>query len=304
MTADSLQSPLTKGRTSLAQEGREVEVEGQRARGKMFHLLAPSCMDYSSLMTFPQWSDAHRLLSFYQEWLDDLFPKAKFIDALAMVEKAGHNKTLRNLRVDWINEGRPKATVVEDGGDAEPDTEQQDAPKQAERVVPTFEASGRPRTPELDDLFGGDNIYNATPQAETRKSDGGEPDEDELDALMAMEDAGDAPAKTSSGGYQSIFGDGKPKAPEPPPADDDDDDLDALMAEAEAEKTSDQKVVPAAPKTRADDEDDLDALMAEEEAHTAAEERTIPVGSKAASKEKMPDFDDEEEAMAEMDELW
>lgn len=224
-------------------------------------------------------------MSFYQEWLDDLFPKAKFLDALAMVEKAGHNKAMQKLRVDWIDEGRPKSTVVADGGDDdEPTGEHQEpeeapAPRQAERIAPIFEktASGaRPSTPPVDDDLFGDDIYGATPigarktgrPAET----GGEPDQDELDALMAeMDQEPSAPSRPTGGAVKSIFGDGKPKAAERPrPAEPDDDDLDALMAEAEAEQVPTRPAQANAP----------------------------------SSKAARTDFDDEEEAMAEMDGLW
>ncbi|KAG8161192.1 hypothetical protein KVR01_009456 [Diaporthe batatas] len=229
-----------------------------------------------------EWSDASRLLSFYQEWLDDLFPKAKFLDALAMVEKAGHHKAMQKMRVDWIDEGRPKSTVVADGGDDdEPTGDQQQpeeapAPRQADRIAPIFEktASGaRPSTPPADDLFG-DDIYGATPigaSKNSRPSDTrGEPDQDELDALMAeMDQEPSIPSRPTGGPVKSIFGDGKPKATERPrPAEPDDDDLDALMAEAEAEQG------PTRPAQ-------------------------VP-----SSKAPPADFDDEEEAMAEMDGLW
>ncbi|GJC97019.1 chromosome segregation in meiosis protein 3 [Colletotrichum higginsianum] len=61
-----------------------------------------------------EFSDAARLLTFYQLWLDDLFPKAKFLDALAMVEKAGHKKQIALKRMDWINEGKPKPWKVKE----------------------------------------------------------------------------------------------------------------------------------------------------------------------------------------------
>lgn len=231
-----------------------------------------------------QWGDASRLLSFYQEWLDDLFPKAKFLDALAMVEKAGHNKMMQKMRVDWINEGRPKSSVVADGGDDdEPAGEQQEpeeppALRHADRIAPIFEktANGaRPSTPPQEDLFG-DDIYGATPIGAGKNSraaeTGGEPDQDELDALMAeMEQEPSAPARPAPGATKSIFGDGKSKPAERPrPAEPDDDDLDALMAEAEADQGHKR-----------------------------------PAGADAPSSRAAPaDFNDDEEAMAEMDGLW
>lgn len=201
-----------------------------------------------------------------------------------MVEKAGHNKMMQKMRVDWINEGRPKSTVTADGGDDdEPAGDQQEepeapAPRQADRIAPIFErtASGaRPSTPPVDDLFG-DDIYGATPIGARKNGraaeTGGEPDQDELDALMAeMEQAPSVSARPSGGATKSIFGDGKPKpAEKPKPTEPDDDDLDALMAEAEAEQG------PA----------------------------RAPVAHASNSKAAPPDFNEEEEAMAEMDGLW
>lgn len=245
-----------------------------------------------------------------------------------MVEKAGHNKQLQRMRVDWINEGKPRASVVDDGADVqatEDDQQNGDAPpRQSERIAPIFDktASGRPKTPDLDDLFGEDDVYRATP-VDTRKTGatetGGEPDDDELDALMAETEAsGPArPTKPSSGVYQSIFGGGKPRAAVPPTrVEEEDDDMDALLAEAEAEQSSRQKPAAVvtkrtetAPKAQApgatardgdEDEDDLDALMAEAEAQNAPAK---PSGT-AAAKQTEAGFEDEEEAMAEMDGLW
>lgn len=58
-----------------------------------------------------QFSDAARLLNFYQLWLDDLFPRAKFADGLSMIEKLGHSKRLQTMRRAWIDEERPNAST-------------------------------------------------------------------------------------------------------------------------------------------------------------------------------------------------
>ncbi|KAJ5225145.1 hypothetical protein N7468_006370 [Penicillium chermesinum] len=55
-----------------------------------------------------EFSDAARLLNFYQLWLDDLFPRAKFADGLAMVEKLGHTKRIQTMRREWIDEEKRK----------------------------------------------------------------------------------------------------------------------------------------------------------------------------------------------------
>lgn len=57
-----------------------------------------------------QFSDAARLLNFYQLWLDDLFPRAKFADGLSMIEKLGHSKRLQTMRRTWIDEEKPGVT--------------------------------------------------------------------------------------------------------------------------------------------------------------------------------------------------
>jgi len=48
------------------------------------------------------------LLNFYQLWLDDLFPRAKFADGLAMIERLGHSKRIQVMRREWIDEEKRK----------------------------------------------------------------------------------------------------------------------------------------------------------------------------------------------------
>lgn len=242
-----------------------------------------------------------------------------------MVEKAGHNKVMHKARVDWINEGKPKDSVVEDGGDdavGDETVERMDeAPRQASRIAPIFVrtagTTSRPKTPEVDDLFGGeDDIYNATPigvrEKHTRAETAGEPDEDELDALMAEAQGttrGPDNSSRSIGDTKgSIFGDGRPK-PTVPVQDEDEDDLDALIAEAEAAQAPGKaKPLSRADKTMSssDQKDDLDALIAEAEAQPTPSSRP-PATAKidnSSVRQSDPNYDDEEEAMAEMDGLW
>jgi replication fork protection complex subunit Csm3/Swi3 len=245
-----------------------------------------------------QFSDADRLLSFYREWLDDLFPKATFLDALAMVEKAGHKTMMRNQRLKWIDEGRPKATVEdEEQFEDRPPT----APRQPSRIAPIFEKTTqeRPKTPTADDLFGDEDIYNATPQPNRAapRPVADIPDDDDLDALMA-----EAEASTNTQQQSSIFGNGPSKRPSQPSGEPDDDDLDALMAEADAQtaphKPNNNDKRPE--RNNEDDDDDLEALMAEAEAQAPPPNNTAAT-SKAKADE---DLLDDEEAMAEMDGLW
>ncbi|CAI7660450.1 unnamed protein product [Penicillium glandicola] len=55
-----------------------------------------------------EFKDAARLLNFYQLWLDDLFPRAKFADGLTMIEKLGHSKRIQAMRREWIDEEKPR----------------------------------------------------------------------------------------------------------------------------------------------------------------------------------------------------
>ncbi|KAI1177759.1 replication fork protection component Swi3-domain-containing protein [Nemania sp. FL0916] len=269
-----------------------------------------------------QFSDAARLLSFYQLWLDDLFPKAKFLDALSMVEKAGHKNQLRLKRMEWINEGQPKdANADEDGDDLFGDSHQ---PEERDTATSSAQLSAAPQsgvagqratTPADYDPFD-DDIYGASPRRPTNTAptkfpapgDGasaqanGEPDEDELDALMAEEEA------QRNEPVSSIFGSGNTAQTWPThDVPGEDDDLDALMAEAEAQASTRKPTEPRNHKARAtvvpdDEEDDLDALMAEAEAEVT---ETKPPPNKPTTKPEGGSIDeDEEAAMAEMDGLW
>ncbi|KAH8648598.1 replication fork protection component Swi3-domain-containing protein [Xylariales sp. PMI_506] len=275
-----------------------------------------------------EFSDTARLLSLYQLWLDDLFPKAKFLDALAMVEKVGHKGNMRLARMAWIDEGKPKNHQADDNdvddlfGEAAGE-EGRDATKFPSRIAPIFQnnasTSARPTTPDVGDVPDEDDIYDATPRAARRDQasaattslfGNGEPDDDEdLDALMAEEEARRA-APTS------IFGSGQPSRPIPhrrQQEEPDEDDLDALMAEAEAEETAKSGPSTQAPKpvqskpnqpAQDDEEDDLDALIAEAEAQeSSSKPASMSTAPQNPSPTELTDAD-EEAAMAEMDGLW
>lgn len=254
-----------------------------------------------------QFSDAARLLSFYQEWLDDLFPKATFLDALAMVEKTGHKTVIKTERMKWIDEGKPKSSIKDDDdlfGGREPSP-----PKEPSRVAHIFEKSGagRAKTPDNDDLFG-DDIYGATPRASTTgpsRQVEDVPDEEDLDALMAEAEGSSGPA-TSIPPFGSIFGGGLAKRPLKATNEPDDEDMEALLAEAEAQSASPKpaslfgngKAKPAARATgfEDDDEDDMDALMAMAE----AEAQPVPTKPKPASRTTGFEGDDDDDLDALM----
>ncbi|KAF4434353.1 hypothetical protein F53441_13697 [Fusarium austroafricanum] len=233
-----------------------------------------------------EFSDASRLLSFYQLWLDDLFPKAKFLDALTMVEKAGHKKRVMIARNEYINEGKPKDTIADDGEDDPFVDNDASRPTQQEATRPTSETA-RPKTPEGDTgVPDDDDLYDATPRRASRpivpiRND--VPDEDDFEALIAEAASHDAAQKPQE----------KPTQAEP-----DEDDLDALMAETELQDTAKK---PEAPQAEPDD-DDLDALMAMAE----SQDQTTKKNEQASKRnnEGGNSFEDEEAAMQEMDGLW
>ncbi|KAJ4199570.1 chromosome segregation in meiosis- protein [Fusarium solani] len=180
-----------------------------------------------------EFSDASRLLSFYQLWLDDLFPKAKFLDALAMVEKAGHKKRIVIARNDWINEGKPKDHIANGEEEEEEDlfgennTSQPAGPEPTTTTTTTTTEPSRAKTPQRDnDVPDDDDIYDATPRParHTLPIRNEVPEEDDLEALIAEAEGQDAAKKS------------KPSEPEP-----DGDDLDALIAEAEGHDQAPKK---------------------------------------------------------------
>lgn len=207
-----------------------------------------------------------RLLSFYQLWLDDLYPKARFLDALMMVEKAGHKKRLMVARNDWLNERNPKPADEKDDDpfdlEERPETTSAAAVSLPERpgagrLIQSREGQG-PSTPPRDhpdDFSEDDELYNVTPRAGPRPG------------LTALQ----------------------PDAP-------DEDDLDALMAEAE---NHDSGPPPSKVTQPQDDGDDLDNLMAEAEEQDSRPKSLF--GNPAASKPAETDWDDDEAALREME---
>lgn len=185
-----------------------------------------------------EFSDAARLLSLYQMWLDDLFPKAKFLDALAMVEKAGHKKRVVAARNEFMNEGKPKQQA--EHNDDDDHGRQQDVARESVEGAEQEGEGGaqtggaRPTTPSRrqDDGVpdGEDDLYDATPRQQqgrrtTAQDDDGVPgDEDDLDALIAEAEARDQGAAAAAAARRRS----------PTPDEGDMDDLDALIAEAEA----------------------------------------------------------------------
>ncbi|CAI7583858.1 unnamed protein product [Penicillium pancosmium] len=128
-----------------------------------------------------EFSDAARLLNFYQLWLDELFPRAKFADGLAMIEKLGHTKRIQTMRREWIEEEKPK--LFRD--DPEPTIETLDLPT---RLSSNQNQNGETQAqagPSGDADADADQLFIPDPEADTRQQPTShpEPDDDELDDL-------------------------------------------------------------------------------------------------------------------------
>jgi replication fork protection complex subunit Csm3/Swi3 len=127
------------------------------------------------------------MLNTYQLWLDDLYPRAKFADALAIIEKVGHTKRMQVDRKAWIDEGKPRHTTGQDGDDldvAVPDEAAAQAP--AETMEGVEEVDNTTRV-QLGSDVPVQRQTSVQPTAE-------EPDEDELDALLAESEQPAQPA--------------------------------------------------------------------------------------------------------------
>ena len=159
-----------------------------------------------------------------------------------MVEKLGHTKRMQVMRREWIDEGKPRSSSTQDTGDTQtistrkiPSPKAQDDADRTGREARAARSSDEgaaqpqqsPRTPpasnlEIDD---DDDLYNATPgavrmtvppQKESNSSNdslfitddtGAQPEEDELDRLLAedaangdhhvYDNAGGVPGRTS-----------------------------------------------------------------------------------------------------------
>ncbi|KAI9843002.1 MAG: chromosome segregation in meiosis- protein [Pleopsidium flavum] len=204
-----------------------------------------------------EYKDLSRLLNFYQLWLDDLYPRAKFADALCIIEKLGHTKRMQIMRREWINEWKPESSCVE-GTDADQNISTGNIPSQgvasngdrrgrraefptsADRPT-TPRTQQRSRTPPRGILEADDDLYSATPGAVrqtnplpqqrdlmdhslfvTEDETGAQPEEDELDMLLAEDAAQDDHRQT--GRAQ----DHESRAVESPVANDFDDEMEVM----------------------------------------------------------------------------
>ncbi|KAK5458488.1 chromosome segregation in meiosis-related protein [Exophiala xenobiotica] len=260
-----------------------------------------------------EFSDVARLLNYYQLWLDNLYPRARFADGLQLVEKVGHSKRMQIMRKEWIDEGKP-GYIRDKSRNRNDDYEQEK---------------------ETDDLYGGDKPVEdkntsraAAPQAEEEEGDSlfipdsrdsGKdlsnendlPEDDELDALLAEQDAfistSDVQPRLSNNTKTGMDVDVDIDS-------EGEDDLDALLAEQETRRrpAPSASVSASVPRSNAKpksspfneddgDDDDLDALLAEQEA------RSKPKTPQATTTQREPTDlspdDNEDEHLMDNDDL-
>lgn len=173
-----------------------------------------------------QFTDVSRLLNNYQLWLDDLFPKANFVDGLAIIEKLGHKKRLQVMRKEWIDEGKPRP--------ASPDLSDREEESNHER---------RQETGNEDQNGSRAEPANDTLQAQVSRND-------ERDAMDEDLYAEPTPPRDEVGGQRgSLRTDNAGHAEEP-----DLDELDELLAEDAARNTDGRGGGPPIPVPSARDQ--------------------------------------------------
>lgn len=220
-----------------------------------------------------EYEDTAKLLNFFQLWLDDLHPRVKFADGLAIIEKLGHSKRLITMRKEWINE----ATRQRQGYSDTPREESgfnftQNEPSNATGNH-TFTSGMRDSTAmeQDNDLFVDQgNNGNLSPNVLLPTNEHEE--DDDLDALLAEPSMQDL----------SINNTHMPR----------NEDTDMPLAERNTNSAPPRQP----PSTRADEppEDDLDALLAEED------EMLSSLKNKGNQHQPAPDdFEDDWEAMRE-----
>lgn len=140
-----------------------------------------------------QFSDAARLLNFYQLWLDDLFPRAKFADGLAIIEKLGHSKRIQTMRREWIDEEKPRLFDDRETLRDVPDT--RDLPTQlfsgqnGAAAKETQESAPLQSPQDGSVVVDSELLFMPDAEGETRpEASQPEPDDDDLEDLLREQD--------------------------------------------------------------------------------------------------------------------
>ncbi|KAL6231769.1 hypothetical protein BDW75DRAFT_219319 [Aspergillus navahoensis] len=186
-----------------------------------------------------EFSDLARLLNFYQLWLDDLFPRAKFADGLAMIERLGHSKRLQAMRRAWIDEEKLKSAAENTLGTLQTNPNHNKVTSNDTSMAATNQSIPKDisRSPggsndTDEDLFLPDSTNHQQSADKSCAPPDNDDEFDELDALLREHrDEPDTGEPTSTG----CAGNGHAS-----PDDDDFDELDALLREHEGEPNIDE----------------------------------------------------------------
>lgn len=159
---------------------RKISKDRLRFKGKGHEVGIRSHGSKRKHLTRLQYGDIARMLNMYQLWLDDLYPRAKFADALAIIEKVGHTKRMQMMRKDWIDEGKPRRAAERDEDDDDMAQEKTAARQTTEGMdgVESTAQEGANRSEQ--------QAPTPNPAADsTGPATHSHPDDDELDALLA-----------------------------------------------------------------------------------------------------------------------
>ena len=177
------------GRRLLSAAGipklRRISKDRLKFKGKGHEVRQKVAISLTGLANLAHYkfSDVARLLNTYQLWLDDLYPRAKFADGLAIIEKLGHSKRIQMMRKEWIEEGKPKAAEeIDQGNNHNEDTGRSEV--NAEQNIPVERT-----TVETDSETSVPDDAAITIEEPTNNGARASPDGDEIDALLAEESA-------------------------------------------------------------------------------------------------------------------
>ncbi|KAJ5295172.1 hypothetical protein PENANT_c035G03075 [Penicillium antarcticum] len=128
-----------------------------------------------------EFSDAARLLNFYQLWLDDLYPRAKFVDGLAMIEKLGHSKRIQVMRREWIDEEKPRPF-----DSSEPTREMLEGLQILKNATHHSDSNASASTEQ--EKSGDGDLFIPDHEGTRQTASYPEPDDDDLDDLLREQD--------------------------------------------------------------------------------------------------------------------
>lgn len=214
-----------------------------------------------------EFKDVESLLIAYQLWLDDLFPKARFADALVMVEKMGHKRRVQMARQEYIDETRRKRDGRAQSVGVQAAAEDAQRDDTVGEMGSLSDAGPAPRTPERhagSGQVGNEDMYGATPLARRQR----EPTTTATDTRRA----------------DSLFGERTHSPPQ------------------RQQTVSGKAVADNASMDEDDIPDDLDALMAEAEIDSSSRDPRVDTTKGNGGDNPVPEdeFDDDMEALAEM----